>query len=129
MPSVVNVNSFAGNRNWRKPGKNVRQPPVKPAVTVAKIAVLANRRRVGRVDFPQIRDPMLERSTESVAGDGRASHQIGLVYWPRLPSRLTTAITVNQTRQGGPCRKAVEPRASTKVNPPSVKRRHPDLGP
>ncbi len=44
--------------------------------------------------------------------------QIGLVYWPRLPSRLTTTITVNQTRQGGPCRRVNELMANTTVNPP-----------
>jgi hypothetical protein len=44
--------------------------------------------------------------------------QIGLVYCPRLPSKLTTAIADSHTRHGGPCRNVRPPTARMTVIPP-----------
>jgi hypothetical protein len=44
--------------------------------------------------------------------------QIGLVYRPMLPSKLTTAIADSHTRYGGPCCTVKRPSPRTVVIPP-----------
>ena len=115
--SAARVKSFAGYRNWRKPGR---------AVDNHQYTLPSGSRRwpSGRTAFGSTgsRGPMSGSQSRTVAELVETARarviQIGLVYRPRLPSRPSEPIAVSQTRQAGPRRIASDPNASARVNPP-----------
>ena len=83
--SVVKVKSLAGNRNWRKPGRNGHQPPVDAAVAVAEVPVLAERGRVVRVEGAEVRGSASRRPATSCRRPARGPPRSGWCTGPGCP--------------------------------------------
>ena len=62
--SAVKVKSFAGKRNWRKPGQERGQQPVDAAVAVSEEAVLADGGGVVLVERAQVCRGILDGAVE-----------------------------------------------------------------